>query len=137
MRSDCIFFCPIRVRYNEVDQQGIVYNRHYVIYTDIAFEEFFRSKGYPYKTLVEEHDSEVCHKKSTYEFFASAYEGDLIEVGMRVLKIGNRSMTIGFEIYREGEDDVIVTCETVYVGYDTKNRASKPISDLMRQLLGA
>ncbi len=56
---------------------------------------------------------------------------------MRVLKIGNRSMTIGFEIYREGEDDVIVTCETVYVGYDTKNRASKPISDLMRQLLGA
>ncbi len=45
MRSDCIFFCPIRVRYNEVDQQGIVYNGHYVIYTDIAFEEFFRSKG--------------------------------------------------------------------------------------------
>ena len=128
MRSDCIFFCPIRVRYNEVDQQGIVYNGHYVIYTDVAFEEYFRSKGYPYKTLVEEHDSEVCHKKSTYEFYSSAYEGDLLEVGMRVLKIGNKSMTIG---------ELIITCETVYVGYDMKNRASKPISDLMRQLLGA
>lgn len=137
MRSDCIFFCPVRVRYGEVDQQGIVYNGHYVVYTDLAFEEFFRSKGYPYRTLVTEHASEVCHKKSTYEFFSSAYEGDMLEVGMRVIKVGNKSITIGFEIYRQGEDEILVTCETVYVGYDMENRASRPITGLMRELLGA
>lgn len=137
MRSDCVFFCPVRVRYGEVDQQGIVYNGHYVVYTDLAFEEFFRSKGYPYRTLVKDHASEVCHKKSTYEFFSSAYEGDMLEVGVRVIKVGNKSITIGFEIYRQGEDDVLVTCETVYVGYDTENRTSRPITGLMRELLGA
>ena len=45
MRNDCFFFCPVRVRFGEVDRQGIVYNGNYVVYTDLAFEEFLRSKG--------------------------------------------------------------------------------------------
>lgn len=137
MRRDCVFFCPVRVRYGEVDQQGVVYNGNYVVYTDAAFEEFLRSRGYSYKQLVYEYESEVCHKKSTFEYSASAGEGDLLEVGVRVLRVGNRSFTLGFEIYREGEDELLVSAEIVYVGYDTKNRCSRPITGLMRQLLGA
>lgn len=135
MRSDCIFFCPIRVRFGEVDRQGIVYNGNYVVYTDEALEEFFRSKGYTYRELAEKHDSEVCHKKATYEFVSSAYEGDTLEVGISKIKIGQRSFTIQFEIYREGEDELILLCESVYVGYDVENRASRPITDLMRSIL--
>lgn len=137
MRSDCIFFCPIRVRFGEVDRQGIVYNGNYVIYTDAAIGEFFRSKGYPYKELAEKYGSEICHKKATYEFFSSAFEDDLLEVGVRVLHVGNRSFTIGFEIYREGEDQLLVSSESVYVGYDTENRCSRPLTDVMRGILGA
>ena len=118
-----------------MDQQGIVYNGNYVVYTDLAFEEFFRSKGYPYRVLAEQYGSEVCHKKSTYEFVSSAYEGDLLEVGISDIKVGNRSITITFEIYREGEDDLILRCESVYVGYDKEKRVSRPITDLMRRLL--
>lgn len=135
MRQDCSFFCPIRVRYGEVDQQGVVYNGNYIIYTDVAFEEFFRSKGYSYRELSEKYDSEICHKKSTLEYNASAFEGDIIEVGVRVVRLGTRSFTLGFEIYREGEDEPIVVAESVFVGYDTANRCSRPISDLMRKLL--
>lgn len=76
MRNDCKFFCKLRVRYGEVDQQGIVYNGNYVIYTDFAFEEYLRSKGYSYRELSTKYDSEVCHKTAAYEFFASAHEGD-------------------------------------------------------------
>ena len=47
MRSDCVFFCPIRVRYGEVDQQGIVYNGNYVAYTDQAMLEFFQGLPVP------------------------------------------------------------------------------------------
>ena len=137
MRSDCIFFCPVRVRYGEVDQQGIVYNGNYVAYTDLAFEEFLRSRGYTYKELATRHGSEVCHKKSTYEFVSSAYEGDLLEIGIRRPRVGNKSFTLEFEIYREGEDQLILWCETVYVGYDTRNRTSRPITELMRQILSS
>lgn len=137
MRSDCVYFCPIRVRYGEVDQQGIVYNGNYVAYTDLAMEEFFRSKGYSYRDLAEKYDSSICHKKSTYEFMASAYEGDLLEVGVTGIRVGNRSFTMCFEVYRQGEDDLLMRCESVYVGYDIATRTSRPITDLMRSLLTA
>ncbi len=135
MRSDCVFFCPVRVRYGEVDQQGVVYNGHYLIYTDVAFTEFLRSKGYSYKKLVNEYASEVCHKKSTFEYISSAFEDDLLEVGVRVIKVGNRSFTLGFEIYRQGEDAALVISEIVYVGYNTDKRASQPITEIMRKIL--
>ena len=137
MRSDCFFFCPVRVRFGEVDRQAIVYNGNYVVYTDLAFEEFLRSKGYSYRELAEKHDSEVCHRKATYEYVSSAYEGDTLEVGISKIKVGNRSFTIQFEIYREGEDDLILLCESVYVGYDVENRCSRPFTDLMRSLLSS
>lgn len=137
MRSDCFFFCPVRVRFGEVDRQGIVYNGNYVVYTDLAFEEFLRSKGYSYRELAEKYDSEVCHRKATYEYVSSAYEGDMLEVGISKINVGNRSFTIQFEIYREGEDDLILLCESVYVGYDVENRCSRPITDLMRSLLSS
>jgi len=137
MRSNCVFFCPVRVRYGEVDRQGIVYNGNYVAYTDLALEEFFRSKGYSYRELAEKYDSGVCHKKSTYEFMSSAYEGDLLEVGVTGIRVGNRSFTMGFEVYRQGEDELLMRCESVYVGYDVETRSSRPITDLMRSLLTA
>jgi len=135
MRSDCVFFCTIRVRYGEVDKQGIVYNANYAIYTDIAFEEFLRSRGYAFKTLVEEYESEVCHKRSSFEYNASAFEDDLLDVGVRVLNVGNSSFTLGFEVYRQGEDEPLVIADAVYVGYDKHNRRSRPITDVMRKIL--
>jgi len=137
MRNDCAFFCPIRVRYGELDPQGIVYNGNYSIYTDVAFEEFLRSRGYSYKELVKDHASEVCHKKSTFEYISSAFEDDIIEVGVRVIKVGNRSFTLGFEVYRQGEENPIVLSEIVYVGYDTEKRKSRPLTGLMHKILGA
>jgi len=135
MRSDCIYFCPIRVRYAEVDIQGVVYNVNYLLYTDVAFDEFLRFKGYSYRQLVTEHASEVCHKKTTIEYISSAFQDDMLEVGVRVIKVGNSSFTLGFEIYRQNEDDPLVTAEIVYVGYDLEKRTSQPITELMRSLL--
>ena len=137
MRSDCVFFCPIRVRYAEVDIQGVVYNGNYVIYTDVAFEEFLRSKGYSYKQLVNEYASEICHKKTTIEYISSAFQDDMLEVGVRVVKVGSRSFTLGFEIYRQGEEDPLVISEIVYVGYDTERRSSRLITEQMRKILGS
>lgn len=135
MRSDFNFFASVRVRYSEVDQQAIVYNGNYSLYTDVAIEEFFRSKGYSYKSLADELDSEICHKKNTTEFISSAFYDDILEVGVRVVNIGIKSFTLRFEIYRKHEDNAITITENVYVGYDSINRCSRPITDLMRKLL--
>lgn len=135
MRSDFDFFCEIRVRFNEIDIQGVVFNGNYSIYTDVALEAFFESKGYPYHTLHKEYDSEISHRKTTIDFLSSAFYGDVLEVGVRLLHLGNKSFTLRFEIYRKGEDTLLTSVDSVYVGYDSKNRCSKPITDLMRKIL--
>ncbi|HSC71381.1 MAG TPA: acyl-CoA thioesterase, partial [Candidatus Methylomirabilis sp.] len=39
------FSFPIRVRYSEIDVQGIVYNSRYLEYVDVALTEYFRAMG--------------------------------------------------------------------------------------------
>lgn len=135
MRADCVFFEPIRVRYGEVDKQGIVYNGHYATYTEVCFAAFMRGKGMPYNKMVEETGFEIINVKSSFEYFGSVYEEDLIDVGLRIVRVGEKSFTLGFEIYRSDEDRLLVYSEYVYAGYDSANRKSRPLSDLMRALL--
>ena len=135
MRQDCEFFCPIRVRYAEVDQQGIVYNANYMTYMDVAFGEYTRHKGYPYRQLTLDTGFEVCHVKSEVTFKSSAFDDDLLEIGVRVLRVGEKSFTLGFEIYRQGSDELLVDAACVYAGYSSKNRTSRPLSDEMRRIL--
>ena len=40
-----------------------------------------------------------------------------------------------FEVFRQGEDELLMRCESVYVGYDVETRTSRPITPLMRSLL--
>ncbi len=42
---------PIRVRYSETDQMGVVHHSNYVRYFEVARMEHFRSWGYPYGEL--------------------------------------------------------------------------------------
>ena len=49
-------FCHVlRVRYAEVDYQGIVYFAHYATYFDVAIHEFFRSLPYDYTAIRTDH----------------------------------------------------------------------------------
>lgn len=135
MREDFSFFFPVRVRYNEVDQQGIVYNGTYFTYTDVAFGEFLRAKGHPYQSIVSETGFEVCHVKSVIEFCSSAFYDDLLDVGVRTLSVGTKSFTLGFELYRHEEDTLLVKVACVYVGYSPETRTSLELSPLMLQIL--
>ena len=42
-RDDFRFFHPLRVRWAEVDPQGIVFNGNYLTYADVAITEYFRA----------------------------------------------------------------------------------------------
>ena len=44
-KSDLKFSFRFRVRYAEIDAQGIVFNAHYLTYFDTAITEFYRSIG--------------------------------------------------------------------------------------------
>lgn len=137
MRQDFTFFHSLRVRYNEVDQQGIVYNGNYLIYTDVAFCEFMRAKNYPYQEISLTTGFEVCHIKSSYEFKASAFSDDLLDIGVRTLRIGTKSFTLGFEVFRAGEDEPLVLGECVYTGYLPATRSSAELTPRILEMLNS
>lgn len=91
-RTDYHFSHPLRVRWVEVDRQGIVFNGHYLAYFDIGITEYWRAIGYPYPDGLAEHGTDLYVVKATVEYRASAVYDDMIDIGMRCAHIGNFSM---------------------------------------------
>src|SRR6185295_8930326 len=58
----------LRVRWAEVDLQGIVFNGHYLTYFDIAVTEYWRAIGLPYPHAFEGTGVDLFAVKSTVEY---------------------------------------------------------------------
>ena len=79
-RSEYRFSHPLRVRWAEVDRQGIVFNGHYLAYFDIGITEYWRAIGYPYPDGLAEHGTDLFVVKATVEYHASAAYDDMLDI---------------------------------------------------------
>jgi hypothetical protein len=67
------------------------------------------------------------------EFHASARMDDQLDVGMKCARIGNSSMLFQGAIFR-GEE-LLITCELVYVFADPATQTSRPVPQALRDIL--
>ena len=125
----------VRVRWMECDAQGIVYNGAYLGYLEIGQAEYYRNLGFAIYTIPQSGYFDFAVVKSTQEFKAPAKVDEIIELHVRVSKIGSTSLTLNLEIYPEGSDRLLTSIETVYVGYDAATESSRPVPDAIRQLV--
>ena len=125
----------IRVRWMECDGQGIVYNGAYLDYLEIGQAEYYRNLGFAIYIIPQTGYFDFVVVKSTQEFKAPAKVDEIIEVHVRVSNIGNTSLTLNLEIYAEGNDRLLTSIETVYVGYDTATESTRPVPDAIRELV--
>lgn len=115
-KQDFRFFCPFRVRYSEVDMQGVVFNAHYLTYCDTAITEFMRSLEYVYTIESVKETGEDFHLvKSLIEYKVPIYFDDELEVGVRAGRIGRTSLTWEIGMFRKGEERLLATGEIVWV----------------------
>jgi acyl-CoA thioester hydrolase len=114
------------VRYAEVDQQGVVFNAHYLLYCDEAMGAFCAQRGL--------HDFVALVRlvTSTLTWSGPAHWGDVIDVDVRCTKLGRTSATLAFDVRAGGRPCCQV--ETVYV-YADPNGAPVPIPDDVRTAL--
>lgn len=130
-RDSFRFWHRLRVRYNEADPQGIVFNGNYFIYFDVSFTEYMRAIGVDYLTLAAEgHDSVVAEAQIKYH--AGARPDDWLRVGVRVAHMGRTSLIYAFLIEREADGAAIASGQIAYVSVDTKTLVSTPIPDKLR-----
>jgi acyl-CoA thioester hydrolase len=116
------------VRYAEVDQQGVVFNSHYLLYCDEAMGAFCLGRG------LGEFVELVRLVSSTLTWTGPARWGDVIDVEVRCNKVGRTSATLAFAISASGRDCCSV--ETTYVYADAAGRPV-PIPDDVRGRLTA
>lgn len=132
-RQDFRFFHRLRVRWAEVDMQKIVFNAHYLMYFDTAIADYWRVLALPYDEAMQQLDGDLYVKKATVEFHVSARMDDRLDVGLRCARIGNSSILFQGGIFRG--DELLITCELVYVFADPQSQTSKPVPDALRALL--
>jgi len=132
-KSDFRFFHHLRVRWAEVDMQKIVFNAHYLMYFDTAIADYWRAMALPYEEAMLSLGGDLYVRKATVEFNASARVDDVLDVGMKCVRVGNSSILFLGGLFRG--DELLVSCELVYVYADPATQTSKPVPPLLREIL--
>jgi acyl-CoA thioester hydrolase len=119
------------VRYVECDQQGIVFNAHYLVWADEAVNTWWISRGVPWDEL-NARGIEYMVVASSLQWRSSARWGDTVEIDADLDELGRTSLTLGFVI-RVGER---VCCEVRTTYVCTADGASTPWPEEVRARLG-
>ena len=118
---------PLRVRWAEVDMQGVVFNGHYLTYCDVCVTEYWRALDlrYPQDFLAQGCDTFV--RKASIEYHAPARFDDELEICARSARIGRSSLRLVLEMFRRGATaKALIGAELVYVSADPAGQASVP-----------
>lgn len=132
-REDFSFFHSLRVRWAEVDMQGIVFNGHYLTYFDVAFTEYWRETGLPNVLQQARDGREMFARKATIEYLAPSRFDDVLDIGVRCAGLGRTSVRFVLEIHL-GEQHLI-SGELVYVYADTAARKGVAVPEEWRAVL--
>ena len=125
-REQFWFFHPFRVRYSEIDGQGVVFNAHYLTYFDTTITEYFRALGYDQYADAKKTGIDFHVVKSLIEYKAPVLFDQEIEVGARVARIGNTSLVFELALFLKGGIDALVTGEIVWVYTEPRDPSSGP-----------
>jgi acyl-CoA thioester hydrolase len=134
-REQFWFFHPFRVRYSEIDGQGVVFNAHYLTYFDTTITEYFRALGYDQYADAQTSGVDFHVVKSLIEYKAPVRFDQELDVGARVSRIGNSSLTFELAIFPKAGTEALVTGEIVWVYTDQQTHRPVRIPASIRDLI--
>ncbi len=114
---------PIRVRYNETDQMGIVHHSNYIFYYEVARTEFMRSYGTSYREM-EERGALLVVRDVNSRFIAPAYYDEILNVRVSVREEPTVKLTFWFDIFNE-KGELIHTGSVMLACVDKATRRPK------------
>jgi acyl-CoA thioester hydrolase len=117
-----------RVGFSDTDAQGIVYYGRYLPYFDLARVEYHRHLAM--MRLDTQH--EFVMRASDIEYLAPARFDDLLEVFIRISRIGRTSVTYEMAAYLVENDELLVTAHQTLVLVDLDAREATPVPDEFR-----
>jgi len=125
------FIAQLRVRHYEMDTLGHVNNAVYQNYLEQAAIEHLENLGFSlerYRQL----GGVFVMRRIQIEYLRPAVAGDTLEVATWVQEMRGSRSTRRYEIRKQGQDELLVTAEALWVWVDTKAMRPRAIpSDIL------
>jgi acyl-CoA thioester hydrolase len=116
-----------RVWFSDTDAQGVVYYGRYFPYFDNARNEYHRHLG-----QLQVEGAEPVMRAVSVEYRAPARFDDVIEVFVRLARIGRTSMTYECAAHRLADDLLLVSATQTTVLVDVEQRRPVEIPEAIR-----
>jgi acyl-CoA thioester hydrolase len=116
-----------RVGFSDTDAQGVVYYGRYMPYFDLARTEYHRHLG-----RVTLGDVDFAMRALTVEYVAGAQFDDMLEIFVRIERIGTTSITYDHAAYRVEDDTLMATAKATLVCIALDERRAVPVPDEFR-----
>ena len=129
-----------RVRWGDVDAAGIIFYGSYIRFFEIGETELFRAVGLPYGKVFDKLQIWLPRVHLECDFHRAAKMDDLLEVSVRVGRIGRTSLRLNFEVRRKNEAgkieaDLMATAHFVLVSTDRENLKPLLVPEELRRAL--
>ena len=129
------FYHPIEVRYGDLDPQGHVNNARFFTYLEQARIAYVIQLGlWDGRSFF---DVGFILADANLTFLAPVMFGQLVQVGVRVTRLGNKSLSMEYRIEEAVTRQVFATGSTVLVTYDYHDGRTIPIPAYWRQTITA
>jgi acyl-CoA thioester hydrolase len=127
---DFHFYYPIQIRYGDLDPQWHVNNAHLVTFLEQARFAYLVEVG----LFDGEHffDLGLIVADIHVAYQAPIQLMHKVRIGVRVARIGNKSLTFEYQVEEEASAAALARAETVMVAYDYHSHTSQPVSDAWR-----
>ena len=126
------FHHPIQVRYGDLDPQGHVNNARYLTYFEQARIHYLLHLG-----LFEEGQSftniGIILAEVRVTFLEPVQYGTDVRIGMRISRLGNKSMTAEYTLMDAATNEELATGSAALVGYDYRTNETIPIPEEWRE----
>lgn len=127
------FFHPIEIRYGDLDPQGHVNNARYLTYFEQTRANYLRHLGlWDGKSFLE---IGIILAEARVSFLAPVLFGQQVQVGARVSKIGNKSLTMHYSLEDIQTGLQLAAGEAVLVAYDYAAAKTIPVPPAWRQTI--
>ncbi|HEN4835112.1 acyl-CoA thioesterase [Stutzerimonas stutzeri] len=134
LRRDYKHFQSITTRWHDNDIYGHVNNVVYYGFFDTAVNNYLIQQG---GLDIQDGDIVGFVVSSACDYFASIAYPDLIEVGLRVARLGNSSVQYELAIFREGEQEACAAGRFVHVFVERASNRPTTIPGRLRAALEA
>lgn len=119
---------PVRPRFRDTDAMGHLNNAVYVTYFEVARAEYWRAVTA--ETNYQKVPFILAH--TTIDFRSPAYVHEVLDVGIRVSRLGTKSFECAYRIVEQESRRLVCEGRSVQVIFDYANNASYALPDELR-----